>query len=298
MRMAKTSFICTIAGLLLLLFIGYVSANDVIEPELEWFDKGYTAEIRSNYEQAIKYYDEAIRLNPDFALAYFHRGVSYYYYGKYQQAIENYTKALSFQQPMSEKCVSLLEKYRESYDGDYSPSCKRGWDGYNKETINSIKKTGIKLNKLSKLDYFVDKPKGIVAGRKLLEKIKFDLLTLELMPDFGVVYYNLGIAYGKQGKKELLFDNWRKAENLGYQVGQDNTNRLQKKWEGKPWSKKNKITHEMVNYINSFTPAQRQEFGTIFTLMALDRYISIVDRHPKNAVFFHGWVNRMQGYIQ
>jgi tetratricopeptide (TPR) repeat protein len=52
--------------------------------------------IRENqHEKAIKYYDQAIYLNPHLAGAYYHRGNAYSYIGRYQRAEADYSRVIS-----------------------------------------------------------------------------------------------------------------------------------------------------------------------------------------------------------
>ena len=46
------------------------------------------------YQQAIEEYDKAIKRNPNDAIGYRHRGLSYSILGQYQRAIEDYYKAI------------------------------------------------------------------------------------------------------------------------------------------------------------------------------------------------------------
>ena len=49
---------------------------------------------QGNLQEAIVEYDQAIRLDPQLALAYYNRGVAYHYLGQPKQAIEDYAEAL------------------------------------------------------------------------------------------------------------------------------------------------------------------------------------------------------------
>jgi tetratricopeptide (TPR) repeat protein len=60
----------------------------------DFLDQGVRATGRGDLENAIADYTEALRLNPDYALAYNNRGDAYYNQGRYDQAIEDYTAAL------------------------------------------------------------------------------------------------------------------------------------------------------------------------------------------------------------
>jgi tetratricopeptide (TPR) repeat protein len=46
------------------------------------------------YTEAIQYLDEAIRLDPRYAVAYSNRGVAYYSLGQYENAIKDYDEAI------------------------------------------------------------------------------------------------------------------------------------------------------------------------------------------------------------
>jgi Tfp pilus assembly protein PilF len=46
------------------------------------------------YPEAIQYLDEAIRLDPRYAVAFSNRGVAYYSLGQYEQAIKDYDEAI------------------------------------------------------------------------------------------------------------------------------------------------------------------------------------------------------------
>lgn len=50
-----------------------------------------------NYEQSLNYYNEALQLTPDDPATYHNRGNTYSRLGKFDQAIQDYTKALSLQ---------------------------------------------------------------------------------------------------------------------------------------------------------------------------------------------------------
>ena len=56
--------------------------------------EGFFAGGEDKYDEAIRYYDEAIMLHPEFAQAYYERGVAYGYKEKFKEAVKDLTKAI------------------------------------------------------------------------------------------------------------------------------------------------------------------------------------------------------------
>ena len=57
-------------------------------------EEGLKLYYKRNFADAIKYFNEAINLNPNFDWAYISRGNAYYYSRQYERAIQDYDKAI------------------------------------------------------------------------------------------------------------------------------------------------------------------------------------------------------------
>ena len=58
------------------------------------YNRGIIYYCSGKYQKAIDNYTKAIELDPEFAFAYFNRGIAYTKSGEYQKAIDDYTKAI------------------------------------------------------------------------------------------------------------------------------------------------------------------------------------------------------------
>ena len=128
-----------------------------------WYEKG-------DYEKAIKYYENAVRLNPDYAAAFNNLGVAYAKQGKFNLAMEYYRKAtninhnyavafnnigvtfykLSYLQKAVEyfeKAIEADAKYDRAYDYKVVTLMRKGERSKAFEFVNKIR--GLKQKTLS-----------------------------------------------------------------------------------------------------------------------------------------------------
>ena len=92
-----------------------ISKND---DAIYFYTKGQNAEKENNYEDAVKYFSEAVKLDPKFAFAWDNLGVSYRKLSKYPEAIAAYKKSLEIDPksltPLQN--LSLVYQYTKEYD--------------------------------------------------------------------------------------------------------------------------------------------------------------------------------------
>ena len=77
--------------------IEYFDKALMINPDdaLALYNKGAALYYLGNYEEAIEYFDKSLMINPDYLYALNNKGAALYYLGNYEEAIEYYDKALS-----------------------------------------------------------------------------------------------------------------------------------------------------------------------------------------------------------
>jgi tetratricopeptide (TPR) repeat protein len=70
-----------------------IPAFGQMNPE-EWFAKGVALMNQSNYHEAIKAFDKAVELNPQYTEAWAGKGWAFYGSSRYNEALQEYNKAI------------------------------------------------------------------------------------------------------------------------------------------------------------------------------------------------------------
>ena len=79
-------------SLLLLLFMASAQCQQTAE---DWLDKGFALQNQNKLDEAIKAYDEALRLDPNLATTWYNKGLALDSQGKYDEAIKAYDEAIT-----------------------------------------------------------------------------------------------------------------------------------------------------------------------------------------------------------
>ncbi|KAF5430053.1 Tetratricopeptide (TPR) repeat containing protein [Candidatus Methanophagaceae archaeon] len=157
-----------------------------LKPE-DYFNSGNDFYQEKKYDLALKAYDEAIELNPDYALAWINRGVALDELGRYKEALTAYKKAIELNPDYAEAWIGRgvalgnLGRYEEAltaYDKaiELKPDYARAW--YNKACAYSLK--GDKENTLKSLSKATD----LDAKYKEMAKKDADFKNLWADEDF------------------------------------------------------------------------------------------------------------------
>ncbi len=76
------------------IFIIAAIADDSAQKAKELFSRGVEASDAQKYEEAIKYFEAVLKINPDYAETYNNLGVAYVKLGRHTVAMEAYKKAI------------------------------------------------------------------------------------------------------------------------------------------------------------------------------------------------------------
>ena len=214
--------------------------NDVIDkyPEVykAWNQRGMAkADELGDYTAALKDYNQAIKLNPNFATTYLNRGFVRMQQGDTRGAIEDYDKA-----------IELLPDYAMAFNNRGITKANSGdIDGaiqdfgkaieIDNRYVSAITNRGLALaskqdweasmadyNKAIEIEpsyYAVYNYRGLsyTRERKINEALADFNTCLELMPDHAEALYNRGVIRLQMNQKKSACEDLRKSANLGFE---------------------------------------------------------------------------------
>jgi len=181
-----------------------------VEPNfVVFYTRGYAYAELNKYEQAIEDFSKAIELNPALAVAYYDRGNAYADLNKYERAIKDYEKAIELNPDFAEAYNNRGNAYMEL--NKYEQAIK----DYDK---------AIELNPNEAVAYY---NRGVAyANLNEHERAIEDFSkAIELNPDFAEAYNNRGVAYAELNKYEQAIEDFSKAIELNPALAKAYSNR-------------------------------------------------------------------------
>ncbi len=187
------------------------AAPAVQEEELtaqQWFERGFAA---ADVDEQLRFYTEAIRLKPDYALAFNNRGVARNTKGDVDGALQDYTEA-----------IRLKPDYATAF---YNRGNVRSAKGANRGNVRRAKGDleGALQDYSEALRLKPDYAEAFV-GRGNVRRAKSDLEgalqdyseALRLKPDYALAFHNRGLVRSAKGDKEDALQDFAEAIRLGY----------------------------------------------------------------------------------
>ncbi|MBC7101588.1 tetratricopeptide repeat protein [Methanothermobacter sp. KEPCO-1] len=147
----------------------------ISKTEKDLFNIGFCFTQNKEYQKALKYYDKALKINPEYAEAWNNKGIILKELKKYKKALKCYNKALEINPELIEawnnKGTTLQElgKYEEALE------CYNKALEINQKSIETLTYKGITLSKIGKYKKALkcfDKALKIDPKNKLLHKTK------------------------------------------------------------------------------------------------------------------------------
>ena len=197
--------------------------NTVPNPQNHIFynNRGIDYGEKGEHDLAIKDFDKAIELKPDYAFAYNNRGAVYRSKGEYEQAIEDCNKAIQLKSDYAEPYSNRGSAYRNKGEID------RAIEDYD---------IAIKLKPNFVEAYY---NLGIAYHEKgdLDSAIKDYSKAIKLNPKLFHPYYNRGNAYFQKRDFSKAVENYSKAIELEPEFGEAYNNRGEAWLHLKEWDK-------------------------------------------------------------
>lgn len=190
MRKTRWDLLC-----LMIIALGFGCSPAGRDDSADNYKKGAALYKHGRYQEAIESFEQAIRLNPDFAVAYNDLGAAYLNLGRHQEAIEAYNQAISIKPDYIEPHYNLGVAYAGL--------------GHWQEAIEAFKQA-IRI----KPDY-VDAHNNLGIAYSNLgrwqEAIEAFKQAIRIKSNFAESHYNLGWAYLNLGRYQEAIESYKWA---------------------------------------------------------------------------------------
>ena len=184
---------------------GLTTTQKIEEDYEAHLEKGIACYKIGQYQNAIEDFNKAIVLKTDYGV-YFNRGIAYNKLGQYQLAIENYDEAIRLEPDFAWAYGSRGIAYANL--GQH----QRAIEDYN-EAIR-LEHLYIEIEYPMVNDYYNRGCTYYALGQYQRAIADYNE-AIRLEPDFAVAYNNRGLAYGKLGHKDEAINDYKTAAQLG-----------------------------------------------------------------------------------
>ncbi len=172
-------------------------------------NRGITKDRLGRHEEAIADYDQATRINPQFAEAYYNRGTTKDVLGRHEEAIANYDQA-----------IRINPQYAQAY---YNRGNAKDVLGRHEEAIADYDQA-IRINPQYAQAYCNRGTTKLALGQYDEAIADYDQ-AIRINPRFAQAYYNRGNAKGMLGRYEEAIANFNEAIRIKPQFAEAYYNR-------------------------------------------------------------------------
>jgi tetratricopeptide (TPR) repeat protein len=167
-----------------------------------WQYKGYIEFELNKYNNAITYFSNAIRIKPDFSLAWYNKGITFDCIGEYEKAIESFNEAIKH----FRKNIHYLKiKHQNKID------INTNYFDEERKLASVLNSKGASLSSLGKKDSYSEAIKCFTESIEIYES----LTSAEINTEKSLVYFNRGYTYGNLTDYEKAVKDFEKSlENL------------------------------------------------------------------------------------
>ncbi|MBD2542408.1 MULTISPECIES: serine protease [Planktothricoides] len=202
-----------------------------INPELAlaYNNRGAAYADQGKLDQAIADYNQAIRINPEDADAYNNRGAAYADQGKLDQAIADFNQAIRINPNYADAYHNRSVAYEKQGKLDQAIADYNQAIRINPEDADAYNNRGLAYYRQGKLDRAIaDFNEAIRINSEYAEAYNNRGLAYYRqgkLPEYASAYYNRGLAYSDQGKLDQAIADYNQAIRINPELALAYNNR-------------------------------------------------------------------------
>ena len=204
------------------------------DDEVTWNNKGAALYNQGRYDEAITCYNEALKINPQYAFAWYNKGNALDRQSKYDEAVKCYNEAINLNPQQAEawgqkgSALNSQGKYDKAIQAcdkaiKLDPQCSMAWNNKGAALYNQRKydEAITCYNEAIKIDpqfslALDNKGVALYGKGKYNEAIQAFEMAIKINPQYAEAWYNKGYALKALSRITEANAAFAKAKELGY----------------------------------------------------------------------------------